>query len=299
MAQESTSVAKAAAIDFTAGTVAGMVAKCIEYPFDTLKTRLQTASSFSGTFDCFRQTIQSDGFRGLYKGLTVPLGGAMLENALMFGSYGFAKKVLQETGWLASKSQPATDLSLPQTAAAGGFSGLVVSLWLGPLELVKCRLQAKHTAGLYRTPLHCVRTIYAEEGLAAFSKGFAPTVLRESLGTAMYFSTYEVVCRLLTPEGKTRQELGALSMVCAGSAAGVGYWLSIFPFDLIKSRLQTDISQSSHKVSVARSLINLCRQEGLGGMYRGIGITLVRAVPANACIFLTYENVSRFLNNNT
>jgi ornithine carrier protein len=35
--------------------------------------------------------------------------------------------------------------------------------------------------------------------------------------------------------------------------------------------------------------------EGLRGLYRGFGVTLLRAIPSNAVIFGTYECVSKAL----
>jgi hypothetical protein len=48
-----------------------MAGKLIEYPFDTVKTRLQSQPSdhrlFKGPLDCFRQTLVHEGFFGLYR----------------------------------------------------------------------------------------------------------------------------------------------------------------------------------------------------------------------------------------
>ena len=48
-----------------------MTGKLIEYPFDTVKTRLQAQQSdhklFKGPLDCFRQTFAHEGFWGFYR----------------------------------------------------------------------------------------------------------------------------------------------------------------------------------------------------------------------------------------
>jgi ornithine carrier protein len=47
-----------------------MVGKVVEYPFDTVKVRLQTQSVenpiFKGPMDCLRATVKQEGFRGLF-----------------------------------------------------------------------------------------------------------------------------------------------------------------------------------------------------------------------------------------
>jgi ornithine carrier protein len=48
-----------------------MTGKLIEYPFDTVKTRLQSQPPeyklFKGPLDCFRQTLNHEGFLGLFR----------------------------------------------------------------------------------------------------------------------------------------------------------------------------------------------------------------------------------------
>ncbi|OMJ08888.1 Mitochondrial ornithine transporter 1 [Smittium culicis] len=49
--------------------LAGMNGKFIEYPFDTVKVRMQTMDSkvFNGTLDCLKQTWKNEGFKGFYR----------------------------------------------------------------------------------------------------------------------------------------------------------------------------------------------------------------------------------------
>lgn len=55
----------------TCPQVAGIVGKFVEYPFDTVKVRLQTQSlsnpKFSGPLDCITKTIKEHGIKDLYR----------------------------------------------------------------------------------------------------------------------------------------------------------------------------------------------------------------------------------------
>ncbi len=78
--------------DIAFGSIAGMVSKVFEHPFDLVKVRLQTQSAdrpprYAGAFDCFKQTYLQEGIRGLYRGLSMPVLGATLENACLFFTY--------------------------------------------------------------------------------------------------------------------------------------------------------------------------------------------------------------------
>ncbi|KAJ3157380.1 hypothetical protein HK101_001454, partial [Irineochytrium annulatum] len=78
------------------GSVSGIAGKLVEYPFDTVKVRLQTqpltplpgeGPSFRGPLDCFLRTVRAEGFAGLYKGISAPVVGAMIENSGLFFAY--------------------------------------------------------------------------------------------------------------------------------------------------------------------------------------------------------------------
>jgi hypothetical protein len=79
----------------------------------------------------------------------------------------------------------------------------------------------------------------------------------------------------------------------AGSLAGVGYWSAFFPADVVKTRMQT--SERYAKLGFIGSLNAIGRESGLRGLYRGWGITIIRAIPANAIIFFAYEKTSETL----
>jgi ornithine carrier protein len=77
--------------DVVCGSVAGVVGKYIEYPFDTVKVRLQSQPDsvplrYTGPLDCFKKSLQRDGFIGIYRGISAPLLGAAVETSTLFFS---------------------------------------------------------------------------------------------------------------------------------------------------------------------------------------------------------------------
>jgi ornithine carrier protein len=77
--------------DIVCGSVAGVVGKYIEYPFDTVKVRLQSQPDnlplrYTGPLDCFKKSLQRDGFIGIYRGISAPLVGAAVETSTLFFS---------------------------------------------------------------------------------------------------------------------------------------------------------------------------------------------------------------------
>jgi mitochondrial ornithine carrier protein len=77
--------------DVAFGSLAGIAGKFVEYPFDTVKVRLQSRPDtisqwYTGPIDCFKQMIAKEGFGGLYRGLSAPLVGAAVETSSLFFS---------------------------------------------------------------------------------------------------------------------------------------------------------------------------------------------------------------------
>ena len=54
-------------------------------------------------------------------------------------------------------------------------------------------------------------------------------------------------------------------------------------------------TESGTGAGFLQTLRNIYSAQGLRGLYSGIGITLIRAVPANACIFYCYETTTRLI----
>ncbi|KAJ2864921.1 mitochondrial ornithine carrier protein [Coemansia erecta] len=305
------------------GSLAGMMGKFVEYPFDTVKVRLQTSETkvFSGTVDCLAQTWRNEGFQGFYRGLTSPLVGAMAENAIAFYAYNRLQSVIRSV----AKTPENAELSLPQLFVSGGLSGALCAFVISPVELVKCKLQVENVQGYgasstssspgkvkFTGPLSVVSHLLRTQGITGIYKGITPTIARETLGVGFWFGTYELVCHQLLlldkhAEGssrkKTKSDLGAGSIILAGGCAGVAYNTTSYPIDVVKSFIQTaDVRQTGSTQSTSHSqerpgilgtIRTVYRRGGIPAFYRGLGITLVRAFPANAAMFMTYEYLCR------
>ncbi|KAI7874615.1 mitochondrial carrier domain-containing protein [Mucor mucedo] len=279
--------------DLAFGSVAGMVGKVIEYPFDTVKVKLQTQSVlhplYAGPMACLKATVRQDGLPGLFKGMSSPIIGAMLENAILFVGYRQIQRAIRSY----SQTPPEEPLSLNQLVLAGAMAGTIVSFVLTPVELIKCRLQVQRSA---TGPRQLIKQIYKQQGMRGFFKGFMPTCVRETGGSAFWFGAYEYSCRwiLLHNSGdgiRTKKDLSAAELMLAGACGGIAYNVSFFPVDVIKSRMQISTGPSSFR-EVAKEIYRGAR---MGGFYRGCGMTAAKSAPANAIIFMTYELLTRYL----
>lgn len=77
----------------------------------------------------------------------------------------------------------------------------------------------------------------------------------------------------------------------AGGVGGACLWTSIFPADVIKSRVQIQ-GLSASMLSVGMDIV---RKEGFLALYSGLTPTICRTIPATAVLFLVYEYTKKFL----
>lgn len=295
--------------DISYGSIGGTISKIVEYPFDTVKVRLQSQPDhlplrYAGPLDCFRQSIQQDGFRSLYRGVSAPLVGAAAENACLFWAYRLAKDFLQAT---VLPTDVGEALPLPALVTAGAMSGAVTSMVLTPIELVKCRMQVPlqssldpnlgPRAGLASkslSPFAVIAEVYRREGLKGFWRGQFGTLLRETGGGAAWFGSYETLSlyfkkRLRDPE---KESLPIWQQMVSGAVAGMSYNFIFFPADTIKSKMQTG-ELTNIKPTFMDVGKELYKAHGLKGLYRGCGITVARSAPSSALIFTIYEGLRR------
>ncbi|ODV78575.1 putative mitochondrial ornithine carrier protein [Suhomyces tanzawaensis NRRL Y-17324] len=286
------------------GAVSGMVGKVVEFPFDTIKVRLQSSSVPLSSFQMIRTTYVNEGIiNGFYKGFRAPLLGACAETSILFTSYNWS------TSYFTASLKPRsgikyTEETLPfwTKCASGGFAGFMASFILTPIELIKCQLQVSNLAGNVdnsRSYLYYIRQVIRNNGVAGLWSGLSSTLVREITGTAIWFGTYEYINDYFkaNPHVPISPDI---QLLVSGALAGIAFNWIIFPVDTIKSNIQTYEILHEHdknrpkRIGVWYIMKKLAAKPGgIKNFYNGLGITLARAVPANALIFFTYEQLKK------
>uniref|UniRef100_A0A6B2LCD6 Mitochondrial carrier protein n=1 Tax=Arcella intermedia TaxID=1963864 RepID=A0A6B2LCD6_9EUKA len=278
------------------GTMGGVAQVLAGHPLDTVKVRLQTQvpvpgqpPQFNGMIDCFKKTVQHEGFKGLYKGAMSPLAGAMAHNAGIFFFYGQSKKIVA-----AKKNIHLADLTPKDYFTAGAMTGFCVNIVECPVDLLKCKLQAQVGKGQYAGVWDCFKQLYRLRGIQGVYQGLPATTLRNVPCFASYFYAFEMVKQFLTKKG----EKPTLSTIfLAGGAAGFGFWGIWYPLDIIKTRLQTDatLPQDRKYSSTLDCVVKMMKTEGGAAFWRGWVPSIVRAIPINASVFLAVNATKRFV----
>ncbi|PVH21415.1 hypothetical protein CXQ85_000392 [Candidozyma haemuli] len=151
---------------------------------------------------------------------------------------------------------------------AAGFVGGATQVLIGqPFDLVKIRLQTSPSGA---TTTSIVKQVIQKEGPLAFYKG-----------TLALFSVWE---HLLKYSGKSELSLWPQTYL-AGAAAGLVNSPVTAPVEQLRI-----LSQASTKsTSLQETVRAIWGNQGVRGLYRGLGVTVVRECQAYGVWFMSYE----------
>jgi solute carrier family 25 carnitine/acylcarnitine transporter 20/29 len=278
-------------LGFVAGVFSGVTKLAVGHPFDTIKVRLQTASStkFSGAWDCILQTARNEGIRGFYKGATPPLLGWMVMDSIMLGSLHVYRRHLKETFYPNEKVLPLLPNSL-----AGVLAGWTVSFVAAPIEHVKARLQVQYDAQtrLYYGPIDCTRSLIRQRGVfRGLYKGLFATMLFRT-NFFFWWGSYDVISTLFKQH--TNMSTAAINFWAGGLGATV-FWCTAFPSDVVKQQILTDDVVNPKYKSWWSAAKDVRTRYGWKGYFRGFAPCIIRSFPANAAALAAFEAVMRFL----
>jgi len=308
--------------DFWAGYLSGAAGIIIGNPLDLIKTRLQAGDTtlHATSATSLRSTFDQAGT--LVRGATAPILGYGALNGLLYFTYNRSLSALGE-----DRSRPHDLVKIWTAGAAGGLASFLVS---APTELIKCRAQVASSSSS-STPgsssshssLAIAKEIWRSHGLRGLYFGGGVTSLRDAVGYGFYFWSYELSKRALhTDDPSDNVRTQGMKILLAGGIAGVVTWASIFPLDVIKTRVQTqpfsapsyphhapaaaaaavgegEALLTSRKPFRRKGAVEMARMayanEGLAVFFRGLGICSVRAFIVNAVQWAVYEWMMRVL----
>lgn len=188
---------------------------------------------------------------------------------------------------LASTPRPAKDshdsngdaLTQLSQFGAGALAGLVNTLVLSPLDVVKTRLQVQgsstYTAARYRGLVDALTSMLRQEGFASYYRGLSASLWAFVPNWAIYWYTYETFKRIYARDAnRPKPFVHVWSALSAGGITAI----STAPFWTLKSRLQVDMATKAaarRYRSVPHGFRKIIAEEGIQGLYKGLTPTLL------------------------
>jgi len=306
MSQKSAQTHHSSMLHFIAGGLGGFTAAIVTQPLDVLKTRLQSSIQINQTYPFGLRTIYGlnntyiiEGIPGLFRGLIPNLVGVVPSRAIHFASYTTTKDLI-----IRHFNQDPDNPYVHMLSAAS--AGVVVPTVMNPVFLVKTRIQLE-TLGERQAIgyVDCISKIYKTEGIRGFYRGLTASFLGIA-ETVIYFVMYERVKRMAIERkanqlGLTLQEYKkqghaftpltflALSGGCKLLASAITY-----PHEVVRTRMRERVNGQCRYPHLWGAFKTIAKEEGIHGLYKGMGAHLIRVVPNTAIMFAVYEGVVHF-----
>ena len=151
--------------------------------------------------------------------------------------------------------------------------------------------------------MELLRKVVEIGGITGLYRGTIITFFREVPPMGLYFAVYERATELSIPY-KKGPFTTLLSIMGCGMLCGAASWTSIYPLDIIKTKVQTTpfITDDERRVQGLKSfrvptsaiIRETYRKGGIAAFYRGLGITIVRSCLFTSAFFPVYEGLKAF-----
>ncbi|KAJ1376123.1 Mitochondrial carrier protein, partial [Sesbania bispinosa] len=181
---------------------------------------------------------------------------------------------------------------------AGLFTGVTVALY--PVSVVKTRLQVASKDTLERNAFSVVKGLLKTDGIPGLYKGFG-TVITGAIPARIIFltaleTTKVASFRMLEPFKLSETTQAAIANGVAGMASSLLSQAVFVPIDVISQKLMVQgysgHTQYSGGLDVARKVL---RSEGVRGLYRGFGLSVMTYSPSSAVWWASYGSSQRFM----
>ncbi|KAM5345733.1 hypothetical protein ACJ41O_011594 [Fusarium nematophilum] len=288
------------------------------FPLDSVKTRMQTYH-YKGFLDCVRHTYRTEKLGGFFRGVMAPMASITLVRTVSFSiyqraKYSYSSWVKRNLGFdiIGHVNRHGTYPNLYSVAcfgAAGATAGSVITFLACPFELTKLSAQVSvllAERGVSNKGSHAVAASYQNKGtlrtmaniikhrgVLGLYTGFNLHLLRDTLGTAIYFMVYESGKQIGNTLAGDHPNSNKAAVVAAGGMCGLVSWAMIYPIDSAKSIYQRNslLYSKGEKVEPAPKIEFFKRH-----MYRGLGVSMSRSCVVNAIFFSSFEFVKKHIN---
>ncbi|XP_039605280.1 solute carrier family 25 member 55a [Polypterus senegalus] len=215
-------------------------------------------------------------------------------------------------------------ISLPAKLINGGFAGIVGVTCVFPIDLAKTRLQNQRAGQqLYKSMMDCLVKTVRSDGYFGMYRGAAVNLTLVTPEKAIKLAANDFFRFHLSKDGKG---LNVFKEMLAGCGAGTCQVIITTPMEMLKIQLQdagrlaaqqrvkatmipctklaaaTAVHCRSYNVSpvtITRKLSateiaqELLRTQGVRGLYKGLGATLLRDVPFSVVYFPLFAHINR------
>ncbi|KAJ9625382.1 hypothetical protein H2204_010355 [Knufia peltigerae] len=267
-----------------------------------------------------------------YLGTLPPLFSITFSRALGFSIYRKAKYAIDSWIEKTTGSSPLQHVNKPGTyptiytlacfTGAGMISGGVTAVVLTPIELIKNATQTSvlmasqgkpqtaHAPGVKNvgrvSSWASMKLIIQRRGPLGLWTGFRLHMLRDLVGSGIYFGVYETTKQTLNSYygAEKANSLGAIA--AAGAVCGIGAWVVTYPLDTMKTRVQNNLvgnrppsQPTSTSTSIKSALDSAAKSVSRASKWKGIEMIILRSSIQNMIQMSFFEQGKVVIDNLT
>ncbi|KAH6781407.1 Mitochondrial substrate carrier family protein [Perilla frutescens var. hirtella] len=176
------------------GVGTGAIQSLVLSPVELVKIRLQLQpkTNLNGPLDVARTILRAEGWRGIYRGLTITVLRDAPAHGVYFWTYEYTREGLHPGCRKSGQESFGTML------LAGGLAGVASWICCYPLDVIKTRLQAQSLSMVkYNGIVDCFRRSVKEDGYNVLWRGLGTAVARAFIVNGAVFTAYETALRCI------------------------------------------------------------------------------------------------------
>jgi len=165
---------------------------------------------------------------------------------------------------------------------AGAVAGIISRTFCAPLEMISTVIMCGRggSDGLVTS----LNKVWRQEGLRGLFKGNGANILKVAPSRGLQFLVYESIKRSMVDAGLSLTP--GYRLIAAG-LAGMSAATVVYPLDVAKTLL----TLYPDRCSGVGQALGFAAKSGVGGLYRGLGPTLVAMFPYVGVEFMVYESL--------
>jgi len=249
-------------------------------PLTTSFTRaqLEDGASSEGPLETIKRILEKEGLEGLYRGCVSTCESVCVSNFVYFYTFHALKNRIGN-----GPQTPMKDLLF--ACLAGSLNVLMTN----PLWVVNSRMKMSgvHQSNpRYKGLLDGLIKIQRLEGVGALWNGTKASLMLVS-NPAIKFTVYELLKRKLVG-GKPIMGLKAFLLGAASTAVAT---MITYPAQMVQAKARN----SRKKLALKEIYLQILREDGLKGLFKGLDSKLVQSMVAAGFMFLAYEKIAVFV----
>ncbi|XP_064183242.1 calcium-binding mitochondrial carrier protein Aralar1 isoform X2 [Anguilla rostrata] len=172
----------------------------------------------------------------------------------------------------------------------GSIAGATGATAVYPIDLVKTRMQNQRSTGsfvgelMYKNSFDCAKKVLRYEGFFGFYRGLLPQLIGVAPEKAIKLTMNDFVRDKFTTKDDT---IPLFAEVLAGGCAGGSQVIFTNPLEIVKIRLQV---AGEITTGPRVSALNVVRDLGFFGLYKGAKACFLRDIPFSAIYFPVYAH---------